>query len=532
MRTCPHSQPRIQLASTGRVPIDELHRLGDVVRGIPLFQATIDAMPEIVLILNGSRQMVGCNQAACDFLDTTRAHMLGKRPGELFGCVNAEEGPDGCGTAEGCMTCGAVNAILTSQRDRCQVAEECRILLDSRRAGGAMDLQVTATAFSTDSDTYTICFIKDISRRKRLEVLTRMFFHDVLNTSGSIRGFAEMLAEGVSAKGGDSADLARLTMLASQLVEEIQAQRDLVYAESGELVTRCEPLQTGPFLEDLRALYSMHGVAVNRVIELSDVWDGLINTDRRLLTRVLGNMLKNALEATDPGGTVRVRCVEAGDKVAFQFWNPSVMPSEVQQQVFQRSFSTKGEAGRGIGTHSMKLLGESYLGGRVSFVSSEPKGTVFTLELPRTRAKVSAEGIVPASSSAQTLHGRVLLAEDGPDNQRIIGALLRKVGLEVDVAENGRIACEKAMTSKSQGASYDAILMDVQMPEMDGRAAAKRLRECGWNGPVIALTALATQEDHRKCLAAGCNDCIVKPVDRATLVSTVARHLSPTGGRI
>lgn len=430
------------------------------------------------------------------------------------------------------MTCGAVNAILTSQRERNQVSEECRILLDSRRAGGAMDLQVTATAFNTDSDTYTICFIKDISRRKRLEVLTRMFFHDVLNTSGSIQGFAEMLAEGVPGNGGDSADLARLTMLTSQLVEEIQAQRDLVYAESGELVTRFEPLQTVPFLEDLRTLYSMHGVAVNRAIELSDVWDGLISTDRRLLTRVLGNMLKNALEATDPGGTVRVRCVEAADKVAFHVWNPSVMPREVQQQVFHRSFSTKKEAGRGIGTHSMKLLGESYLGGRVSFISGDPKGTTFTLELPRTRDKASGEGDVPISISGQILHGRVLLAEDGPDNQRIISALLQKSGLEVDVAENGRVACEKALSAESHGASYDVILMDMQMPEVDGLEAAKRLRECGWNRPIIALTALATQEDHRKCLAAGCNDCIVKPVDRATLVSSVARYLSPARGGI
>ena len=95
-------------------------------------------------------------------------------------------------------------------------------------------------------------------------------------------------------------------------------------------------------------------------------------------------MIKNALEATAAGGVVTVRCrPKAKRHVVFSVHNPGVMPADVQLQIFQRSFSTKAASGRGIGTHSMKLLGERYLGGKVAFVSREPEGTTFTLTLPK-----------------------------------------------------------------------------------------------------------------------------------------------------
>ncbi len=108
-----------------------------------------------------------------------------------------------------------------------------------------------------------------------------------------------------------------------------------------------------------------------------------MRTDARLLRRVLGNMLKNALEAVPPGATVTLGCECSAERVRLSVGNPGAMPSKVQQQVFERSFSTKAERGRGIGTYSMKLLGERYLGGKVSFTSNEAEGTKFFLELPK-----------------------------------------------------------------------------------------------------------------------------------------------------
>ena len=102
---------------------------------------------------------------------------------------------------------------------------------------------------------------------------------------------------------------------------------------------------------------------------------------------------------------------------------------------------------------------------------------------------------------------------------------LEKAGLDVDLAENGRVACEKAWASESDKKPYDLILMDVVMPELDGQNATRQLRAHGWQGPIVASTALSTKTDFEKCLDAGCTDCITKPVFRETLLATVARHL-------
>lgn len=225
--------------------------------------------------------------------------------------------------------------------------------------------------------------IADISDEKRLAVLMRTFFHDVMNTVGGIYGIAQLLAQQCDVNSDDQECLQQLGELAEQLVEEVASHRDLTYAESGDLATRFEPVATRELLQNLRSLYSRHGVAEGRTIALGDVWDGLVVTDRRLLARVLGNMLKNALEAIRPGGVVTLHCRQQNDRVTFAVHNPGVIPQQVQYQIFQRSFSTKGQVGRGIGTHSMKLLGERYLGGRVEFSSSEPAGTTFTITLPR-----------------------------------------------------------------------------------------------------------------------------------------------------
>jgi signal transduction histidine kinase len=305
-----------------------------------------------------------------------------KRPGEVVGCMRPKEGPDGCGTSRHCVTCGAVSAILESQRHNTQVVRECRILTEEDSGPGAMDLRVAATPIEVDGERFIVAAVEDISQPKRMAVLQRVFFHDVLNTAGCISGYADYLA-----KEREAVDevCGLLTHLSEQLVEEIHAQRDLVLAESGDLVLQADMLTTKHVVDELRQQYLKNPVATERKIELGQVWSGIIWTDRRLLMRILGNMLKNALEAISPGQAVTIECCNRQEDVVFAVHNPGVMPEEVQLQMFQRSFSTKGQTGRGIGTYSMKLLGERYLGGRVEFVSRFPEGATFALSLPKSR---------------------------------------------------------------------------------------------------------------------------------------------------
>ena len=381
--TAPDSDLQTFFAPAGRSTVQQLERAATLVRHTPLLlQRTIDAMPDAVLILNDLRQVVAVNQTVLQMMGDSFAHLLGKRPGELLGCQNAAQGPDGCGTSSNCVVCGAVNAILESGRSEGSVIRECRIVLEEP-VGDALDLKVSATGFGVDDKRFTVCVLKDISQEKRLEVLTRTFFHDVINTAGGIRGFTELLRLREAENAEEESELADLQDLADQLLEEIEAQRDLMYAESGDLEPDIRPMHVSALLNRLLALYRTHPVARDRQLVLGEVWAEDLPTDERLLGRVLGNMMKNALEATQPGGTVTVRCYEQPPRhVVFSVRNASVMPEEVQMQIFQRSFSTKASFGRGIGTHSMKLLGERYLGGKVAFTSRDPEGTTFTLTLP------------------------------------------------------------------------------------------------------------------------------------------------------
>jgi len=377
-----HSDGDTFYAPAGRDAPEELARKKLLVDEAALLRAALDAMPTIVLILNDRRQIVGANAAFAALLKAGLDTLIGERPGEVFGCVHARQGPDGCGTAQGCAVCGAVKTILSSQRSGQQAVGEARILCETPDGGGAMDVRVTATPVRVEGEVLTVVAMEDISDRKRLGVLTRLFFHDVMNTIAAMKNYVRLVGRKWADQRYDAGDVDQLGQLADQLTEEVESQRDLTLAESGDLDVDPQPVQAAGLLRRLCDVYAAHDAAAGRRIALAEVCDGRVTTDVRLLARVLGNMLRNALEATERGGVVTVRCRRGGGRLVFEVHNDAVMPDDVQMQVFQRSFSTKAATGRGIGTHSIKLLGERYLGGEVGFTSRAPEGTTFWIALP------------------------------------------------------------------------------------------------------------------------------------------------------
>ena len=122
------------------------------------------------------------------------------------------------------------------------------------------------------------------------------------------------------------------------------------------------------------------------------------------------------------------------------------------------------------------------------------------------------------------IHGRILLVEDGKDNQRLISTILKKAGAEVVVAENGVLAIEKIEESERKNQAFDLVFMDMQMPVCDGYEATRRLRHSGCRLPIVALTAHAMSSDRDKCLSIGCDDYLVKPINRKSLLSVAARY--------
>ena len=253
-----------------------------------------------------------------------------------------------------------------------------------RRKGGPHDPpspdELCATPLELVGRLFTIVAASDISHEKRREALERTFFHDILNTAGNVLGASYLLRTGKEGARDRFLDL--ISRGSEQLVEEINSHRMLLSAERGTLKIDPETVNSLPTLEKVRLQYSSSPLAQDRTITIDPGSEAAeFESEETLLTRVLGNLLKNALEATKPGGTVTLSCRLKGEQVAFSVHNPAVMARSVQLQLFQRSFSTKG-TGRGIGTYSIKLFTEKYLGGQVRFESREPTGTLFQVMLP------------------------------------------------------------------------------------------------------------------------------------------------------
>jgi signal transduction histidine kinase len=249
-----------------------------------------------------------------------------------------------------------------------------------RRDGDALDLRVQARPLPLDGNQYSLFAVVDISHEKRRRALERIFFHDILNTAGGMIGVADILRTGGMEEVSEFKDT--IYLLATSLVDEIKSQQILSAAEAGELAVNPSRVNTLTLLLELRNLYNNHEVSVGRRLEFSADSESIVFvSDPVLVRRVVGNMIKNALEACRTGQSVTVTSSLHQRGVEFRIHNPGSIPREIQLQVFQRSFSTKG-SGRGLGTYSMKLLTERYLQGEVGFVSTPDSGTTFFARFP------------------------------------------------------------------------------------------------------------------------------------------------------
>ncbi|MBI2518201.1 MAG: HAMP domain-containing histidine kinase [Opitutae bacterium] len=377
MNTCAAGQSRTLFAPPERLAPDEILRQSTALGDLAGLADLLDCMPDFVMIVNEQRQIVFGNKPLREFArHRPGGTMLGLRPGEFLDCRQAGLAPSGCGTGEACRTCGAVNAILSGLAGR-SVMYECRI---ATPAVEAYDLRIWASPFRWQTGHYALVIAADISDEKRRQVLEQIFFHDILNTAGSIHGLSELIRANPAEATEFKDDLYQT---AEALVDEIRSQRMLLAAERNELPVTLVPASARQVLDSVAQAYHRHPVAKGKSIAISPgLTDFILETDVALLHRVLGNLLKNALEAVRPGATVELGAEERPD--GHQFWchNDGVIPREILLQLFQRSFSTKGP-GRGIGTYSIRLLTERYLGGRVSVTSSPEAGTCFTLSFPK-----------------------------------------------------------------------------------------------------------------------------------------------------
>lgn len=362
---------------------EEIAEQAEIISKEKLVQDILEGLPEVAVVVDDNRQIIACNgKAVSGFGKSSAKEILGRRVGEAISCIHSDEmGPDSCGTSKFCAECGAAQAMKHTRENRERAEEECRITSDINGVESSFDFKVTTAPLKVGERQFTLFAIRDISGDKRREALERIFFHDVLNTASVVNGISQILED------TDEEDFKELTNTlkesSSQLIEEIQMQRTLRYAEDGKLEVDEEVINSNNILKKIFYLYAKLKLTEGKKLTQTLLPDGVqITTDKNLLVRSFGNLVKNAVEASKAGDEIKIWTEAKPDSIKFNVNNPSVIPNEIQVQIFKRSFTTKGGSGRGIGTYSVKLLVEQYLNGKVYFSSTAGEGTTFTIELP------------------------------------------------------------------------------------------------------------------------------------------------------
>jgi nitrogen fixation/metabolism regulation signal transduction histidine kinase len=370
-----------QYAPALRSTTEKILKEFELVSSHKFFTDILGTITGLGAVIDKNRQVVYANNEFLSLLGINSLEpLLGKRTGEIISCIHSADDPSGCGTSRSCAYCGAVNAILQSQRSGKKSMKEAHISGLINGKNKSWDLNVISTPVSFNGELFYILILQDISDIKMRAALERVFFHDLLNSAGALNGLLTLLKEGTSPE--EASELINLSEEVSRnIMEEIIMQRQIRDAENHELKVRIELINSIDLLDSAIGKIAYHEAGKDRNIIRDDQSVSIeIESDRSLLERVIVNLLKNALEATPVAGKVAAGVRSQENKVTFWVKNDQVMQESVRIQVFQRSFSTKG-SGRGIGTYSIRLLTENYLKGKVSFVSDEMSGTVFSIEI-------------------------------------------------------------------------------------------------------------------------------------------------------
>ncbi|TFG48863.1 MAG: CBS domain-containing protein [Candidatus Brocadiia bacterium] len=369
--------------------------------------------------------------------------------------------------------------------------------------------------------------------------------HEIRTPMNAIIGFSEILAEGdLSEDQRNHVNIIRES--AGNLLHLINDILDITKIEAGKLETEPVNISLGRILAVVESM--MRPMASEKGLDFMVIRCGKlpaeIRTDGGRLRQCLTNLIDNAIKFTQKGHVyVKVSVEEKrvmGENmpfIRFDIEDSGIgIDADKHEMIFEAfrqadGSTTRKFGGTGLGLAITKHLAQ-LLGGDITITSEPEKGSVFTLTIAAgiyiRKLKLIEEDEIATSFPSQQnsceqekFTGRVLVAEDSETNKTLIKLLLEKLGFEVEVVDDGEKAVNAVLSS-----SFDLIFMDIQMPNVNGYEATGKIREAGVQTPIIALTAHAMKGDDRKCLDAGCDDYLAKPVDRNKLLETIHRHVS------
>lgn len=390
-------------------------------------------------------------------------------------------------------------------------------------------------------------FVAQESARIKSEFLAGMS-HELRTPMTAILGYSDALTDPDVTEEEARMMAATIRRNGDHLLAILNDLLDFSKIEAGQMRVECVSCNPVEILADLHALMLPRAEArgITLRAEFDPTLPAQIQTDPTRLRQILLNLLSNAVKFTELGSVViRGRVLndaDLGRRLSIEVEDTGIGMTDEQLTRIAEPFvqadasTTRRFGGTGLGLAISRRLAE-LLGGRLDIRSAFGQGSTFIFTLPigsgEPKAAVPPESADDASESPerseliQPLSGvNILVAEDGRDNQRLLRRFLEQAGAQVSFVENGEDAVRMTARAASRGATYDLLLLDIQMPIMDGYTAARTLRKQGYRGPILALTAHSVDLTRAQCLDAGCTDCLQKPIAREALISAILRHLN------
>ncbi|MBD3337396.1 MAG: response regulator [Candidatus Eisenbacteria bacterium] len=512
---------------------------GEVIRDDPLVAALMSSVNGVVFILDHDWRIVAANLDRQPELRLSLPDAIAElSPGDILRCARCR-GENGNGDPDAdCPFCGEIASVLAGQESREEAERDFVLAVETPLGTRTRRLSARAIPVAVHSRELVVLCLYDAAARQLSQAYERILVEESAHVINRLQG---LCAELRNLSGGDAGQAAkRMVPLSETLLSRLRAEQALALAETNGFAVQREELRVCDFLDDLRLIMKEHPAAAGKHLNFQETpGDNRLTIDRSLLIQVIHQMLINALEASGPDETIEVSFTVRGKRGVFSVHNPGRMGSDVKRRVFQRFYTTKEGKGRGLGTYIMKLLGEHYLQGEVSFVSDEETGTTFCLDLPMkatAESQKSADGAggvsavreepspdaakgereVPAplgsgrkesaaaavaGSMKSTLGGlNILVADDTPALRKACARYLEFAGASVIEAADGQDAWEilsllthplrsRELLSRDginvqaalkamerRDLGIDALVLDLSMPRLGGLELLERIR--------------------------------------------------------
>jgi signal transduction histidine kinase/CheY-like chemotaxis protein/HPt (histidine-containing phosphotransfer) domain-containing protein len=517
----------------------------------PHVRAALDTLAEGLLIIDMQEQIVLANLAIAKIIGRDADDLMGRRAGEL-GWVHADGatvGRDELPWCKAMIECEARmnDVVLLRDSENCLrtfLANCSPVLGTSGKPGGVLISLDDVTQIEEHKAELSIAKEEaEAANQAKSEFLANMS-HEIRTPMNAILGFTEVLKRGyVDGEQDRQKYLDTIRSSAEHLLQLINDVLDLSKVESGHV--ELEPIRVAPH-SAVQEVVAVLGIkAREKNIALDFEIDGrlpeTILTDPTRLRQIMTNLVSNAVKFTEQGGVrVVARMLESGPQAALciDVTDSGIgLPESAFESVFDEfvqadSSVTRRFGGTGLGLPISRRLARM-MGGDISVASTPGEGSTFTVTIDPGPldgiAMLEPEQALAATRLAETRDEegqwafpatRVLVVDDSEENRELILLVLGVAGIEVEGAENGKVGVDRATET-----DFDLILMDMQMPVMDGYTATRLLRERGYTKPIIALSANAMKGFEERYLDAGCNGHVTKPVDIDVLLERLAREL-------